>query len=52
MRGQGINVRVVPVSGARIDMEQRGLPELIRASAHYYNTGEELARFTQAIRDV
>jgi len=52
MRDQGINVRVSPIFGARIDAEQRGLPELLRASVHYYNTEKELARFTQAIRDL
>jgi cysteine desulfurase / selenocysteine lyase len=37
-----INVsRSVPAS-ARFDFEARGLPELVRASVHYYNTEEEL----------
>jgi selenocysteine lyase/cysteine desulfurase len=50
MRDQRINVRVTAVFSTRIDMEDRGLPDMVRASVHYYNTGEELARFTQAIR--
>ncbi len=51
MRDKNINVRVAPIFGARIDSEQRGLPEMVRASVHYYNTEEEVARFSQAIRN-
>ena len=49
MRDRQINVRVTPTFGARIDTEQRNLPEMVRASVHYYNTEEELARFIQAL---
>ena len=49
MRDQQINVRVTAVGSTRLDMEQRGLTEMVRASAHYYNTEEELARFSQAV---
>ncbi len=49
MRDQQINVRVTAVGSTRLDMEQRGLTEIVRASAHYYNTEEELARFSQAV---
>jgi cysteine desulfurase/selenocysteine lyase len=49
LRDLHINVRVAITSGTRIDMEQRGLTEMVRASVHYYNTEEELTRFTQAI---
>ncbi len=52
MRDRRIHVRVTPVMGTRIDMEDRGLPEMVRASVHYYNTEEELVRFTQAIREL
>jgi cysteine desulfurase / selenocysteine lyase len=49
MRGQRINVRVTPVGSTRIDMEQRGLTSMVRASVHYYNTEEEIARFVEAL---
>ncbi|MHB1937898.1 MAG: aminotransferase class V-fold PLP-dependent enzyme [Acidobacteriaceae bacterium] len=49
MREQRINVRVTPVSSTRIDMEQRGLTAMVRASVHYYNTEEELERFVRAV---
>jgi cysteine desulfurase/selenocysteine lyase len=52
MRQQQINVRVTAVGSTRIDMEQRGLTEMVRASVHYYNTEEELVRFAQAVADL
>lgn len=52
MRDQGINVRVTAVGFTRLDMEQRGLTEMVRASVHYYNTEEEIARCSQAIAEL
>jgi cysteine desulfurase / selenocysteine lyase len=49
MREQKINVRVTPVASTRIDMEQRELPAMVRASVHYYNTEEEIARLAWAV---
>jgi cysteine desulfurase/selenocysteine lyase len=40
-----INVSVSRVSSTRLDMEARHLPDLVRASVHYYNTEEEIERF-------
>jgi len=37
-----VNVSTTTVFSARIDMEQRGLEEINRASVHYFNTEEEL----------
>jgi cysteine desulfurase / selenocysteine lyase len=37
-----INVSTTSIESARYDMSARDLPELIRASVHYYNTEEEL----------
>ena len=39
-----INVSVSRVASTRLDMEARALPDLVRASVHYYNTEEEIAR--------
>jgi cysteine desulfurase / selenocysteine lyase len=44
-----INVSVSRLSSTRLDMEARGLPDLVRASVHYYNTEEEIARFCTAL---
>jgi cysteine desulfurase / selenocysteine lyase len=40
-----INVSVSRLPSTRLDMEARGLPDLVRASVHYYNTEEEVERF-------
>ena len=49
MRAQGINVSVVPRQWALLDAEARGLPDLIRASLHAYNTQDEVVRFVEAV---
>jgi selenocysteine lyase/cysteine desulfurase len=45
----GVNVSVSLVDYARLDLPARGLPDLVRASAHYYNTDDELDRLTDAL---
>lgn len=42
---QQINVSVTGPSSTRLDMEARGLGDVVRASVHYYNSEEEIARF-------
>jgi len=37
-----INVSVSDAAWTRLDMDERGIPALIRASVHYYNTDEEI----------
>lgn len=48
----GINVAASTLSGTRIDMENRGLIDLVRASVHYYNTEEEIIKFCAAVRAI
>ncbi|EHY87449.1 MULTISPECIES: aminotransferase class V-fold PLP-dependent enzyme [Saccharomonospora] len=48
----GINVSVSRTPSTRLDMENRGLEELVRASVHYYNTCEELAMLCDVVRDI
>jgi cysteine desulfurase/selenocysteine lyase len=45
LRASNMNCSVSPAEYARIDMDSRGLKALVRASVHYYNTEEEIARF-------
>lgn len=39
-----INTSVSPASASRFDLTARGVPDLVRASVHYYNTEDELDR--------
>lgn len=46
-----INVSVSPPSYTLLDMTNRNLDDgLVRASVHYYNTEEEIARFCEALK--
>lgn len=47
---RGINVSVTAAPSTRLDMEARGLDEMVRASVHYYNTEEEIDRLVAALR--
>ncbi|WP_371224620.1 aminotransferase class V-fold PLP-dependent enzyme [Roseovarius sp. 2305UL8-3] len=50
LSAQGINTSVSLLTSARLDLEPRGLTDgLVRASVHYYNTDEEIARFAAAV---
>ncbi|MDA0653813.1 MAG: aminotransferase class V-fold PLP-dependent enzyme [Proteobacteria bacterium] len=49
LRRQRIHIGVSLAGHARIDMDARGLPQLLRASVHYYNSDDELDRFLRAL---
>lgn len=48
----GINVSVSNLESSRLDMEPRGLTQLVRASVHYYNTDDELERLAGELRAI
>jgi selenocysteine lyase/cysteine desulfurase len=52
LREQNINVSVSTPSSTRLDAEARDLPDLVRASVHYYNTENEIKRFRTALSEV
>ncbi len=52
LRAQSINVSVSLAEYARSDMEARGLPSLVRASVHYFNTEEEIKRFCDVLEQL
>lgn len=47
-----INVWSSVRSGTLIDMDMRGLGEVVRASVHYYNTEEEIDRLCESLRNI
>jgi len=49
LRDLAINVSVVTPGSARFDMEERQLPDLVRASVHYFNTEREIERLVEAL---
>ena len=52
LASKAINVAASTLSGTRIDMENRGLLDVVRASVHYYNTEEEIAKFCAAVQSI
>lgn len=47
--GMGINVSVSSASSTLLDMDERGIEGLVRASVHYYNSETEVDRFCRAL---
>ena len=50
LASERINVNIADTSSAVIDARERDLPELIRASVHYFNTDAELEQAVDCIR--
>ena len=51
LAARGINVTVSLAENARLDMEDRGLDSLVRASVHYYNTEEEVETLCEVLSE-
>jgi len=49
LAAEKINVKTSSIFSTRYDMSARGLDLLLRASVHYYNTEDEIARFCAAV---
>jgi cysteine desulfurase / selenocysteine lyase len=52
LHAQQINVTTSSVFSTRLDMAERGLSMLVRASVHYYNTAAEIERFCAALAEL
>lgn len=49
---KGINVSTSSKNSTLLDMEDRNLSTLVRASLHYYNTEAEINQFIDALRNI
>lgn len=50
LAAERVNTSVSLVQFAQLDLPSRGLPDLVRASAHYYNTEDELGVLADTVR--
>ncbi|SFP75454.1 Selenocysteine lyase/Cysteine desulfurase [Bradyrhizobium sp. Ghvi] len=49
---QNINVSVSPPTSTPLDAARRGLPDIVRASPHYYNTIDEVHNLASAVKGI
>jgi selenocysteine lyase/cysteine desulfurase len=49
LESMGANAHVSGVEDSLLDYQHRGLPDLVRASVHYFNTDEEVQRFGELV---
>ncbi|MFT4987681.1 MAG: cysteine desulfurase/selenocysteine lyase [Acidimicrobiales bacterium] len=52
LSAQGINVSTPGVMLAQLELGPRSIDAVVRASVHYFNTEEEVARFCQAVAEL
>jgi selenocysteine lyase/cysteine desulfurase len=52
LRAQAINVSISTADSALLDLSNRGLASVVRASVHYTTTEEELDRFAEAVSSI
>lgn len=48
---KGINISVALKTSAQLDLGRRKLPDIARASVHYFNSEDEIDRFCRAVKD-
>jgi selenocysteine lyase/cysteine desulfurase len=49
LAAQRVNVSVTDATAARLDLDGRGIDELVRASVHYYNSDDELGKLVECV---
>jgi len=50
MDKNAINVAIAPWNAALLDMQDKGITSLVRASVHYYNTRSEIEYFVESLQ--
>ena len=49
LAAEHVNVSVTEAESARLDLDGRGIDELVRASVHYFNTEQEVDRLVELV---
>jgi cysteine desulfurase/selenocysteine lyase len=52
LAARNVNVSTTTASSARLDLDPRGIDELVRASVHYYNTTDEVDRLVECVAEL
>jgi selenocysteine lyase/cysteine desulfurase len=52
LRDDGVNVSVTTLDSAQLDLSNRALDSLVRASVHYVTTEDELDRFADRLTSI
>ena len=52
LRAERVNVSVTTLDSAQLDLSNRGLESVVRASVHYVTTDDELDRFAELVRQI
>ena len=52
LRARAVNVGLSTIDFARTDFERRGLDAVVRASAHYYNTEDEIGCLVAELQSI
>lgn len=52
LRAHAINTSVLRIRSSQLDLSERQLPDINRASVHYYNSEEEIARFCHVLHSI
>jgi selenocysteine lyase/cysteine desulfurase len=52
LRERGVNLSTSSAASALLDATARGLPTVVRASPHYYNSEDEIARAAELVAEI
>ena len=49
---RGAAISAIATVDARLDLQRRAVPDIARASVHYFNTGDEIRRFADLVAEI